>query len=264
MATDVTAAITTRVQNGHLALGIYLIPGFPDWATSLLAVRAAVRLGVDFVEFPVIRDPDWSPRTGSVIAAALRHSLQARVDSVRWSAWAAETPCSVGVVYRSAWPGPQNWRPPLELPDTTGALLLEMSGDDAAYAAATTLPVIATVDGTQAGLTAAERQSLRHGGGFVYAALAQRTGDPGADTLGAAKSAAIQAARPDLPVCCAFGITSADDVMQLRDSRTCDGAIVGTAALLQLADGIDTFTSWLADLLAAARSPARPSPASAS
>lgn len=257
----VTGAIRARIARGQAALGVFLVPGFPDWPTSRAAADAALRLGADFVEYPIITGPDWSSRTGPVIAGALTTALTTPPDDPRWAGWVARNPVRIGVVYGSAWPAPDRWAAPAATHAGCAGLLLEFGAADlAGYAAAAPAPLVATVDATRPELADGERTSLATGGGFVYAALSSRTGVRGelgedARTDAPRKIARARAMRPDLPVCAAFGIESATQVTELRARLGCDGVVVGTAALRALADGLSTFTSWFADLARAAHRP---------
>ncbi|MCK2215430.1 tryptophan synthase subunit alpha [Actinomadura sp. ATCC 31491] len=233
------------------ALGLYLVPGYPDWPTSVAAVRAAVAAGVAFVEFPVIAAPTWSPRTGPVIARALGHLL-AHPDAAGRRDWLAAAGPRVAVVYESAWPAPDQWRIPAE--GAAGLLLEHSAPAPEAWAAAAAGHGAFLVPALRAGapgLTPGERDVLGHGAGFVYLAMGARTGqwDAGPGQV-AAKLAAVAAERPDLPVCCAFGLSSPADLERLPPG--CDGAIVGSAALEHLERGLDRFTGWLHAMLAAA------------
>lgn len=59
----------------------------------------------------------------------------------------------------------------------------------------------------------------------------------------------------DLPVCCGFGIKRQDDIKLLRSIRHCDGIIIGTQALLELSKGIDSFESYVEQVIALSERP---------
>lgn len=246
-----TQAIEDRRASGRRAFGIYLIPGFPDWPTSIAAVGAAAEMGVTFVEFPVISEPGWSDRTGSLIATALGDVLT-RPDRAARRAWLSEVGIGVGIVYRSGWPAPGEWT--MDGEETAGLLLEHDVADIAAYARVADSRgtcLIPAVDATRAGLSHAERMALGVGGGFVYAAMGRRTGFlDAAGAQVAAAAAAVRSERPDLPVCCAFGLSTPEDVK--RVASECDGVVVGSAALESLSRGLDQFRGWLDGMLAAA------------
>jgi len=196
----ITDVIRARAADGQAALGLFLVPGFPDWPTSRAAAGTALRLGADFVEYPVITAPDWSPRTGPVIAGALTRTLATPPDDPRRRSWTAALPAPVGVVYASAWPDPRRWTAPRADRDGCAALLLEFGTTDVAgYARAAAVPLIATIDATRATLDDGERVSLATGGGFVYAALSTRTGTRGTGLPSPEKLARAREVRPDLP-----------------------------------------------------------------
>ena len=150
---------------------------------------------------------------------------------------------------------PDSWR--------TGAsgLLLEPNVPDlAAYAdVAATFgqPLIVTMDATTASLNDEERLSLRTGGGFVYSAMAPHTGTT-ACHVAFEKASEVRTVRPDLPICYAFGVRTAAQVGALRRNPSCDGVIIGTAALEQLQDGTASFERWLTRIVDAARQPRYP------
>lgn len=217
---------------------------------------------MSFVEFPVLARPSWSSGTGSVIARALE---RAAPGLARWSPpladWLAEVECRVGVVYKAAWPASDRWAASPEELRASSCLLLEDDPPDwTAYARQADewgAPLVCAVSGSDAECSDAERAKLAAGGGFVYVSLGQRTGErsAGASAM-SSKVEAIREVRPDLPVCCAFGIREPGDVLEIRDATGCDGVIVGTAALEVLEEGVDRFRVWLGEMLAAASAPA--------
>jgi tryptophan synthase alpha subunit len=245
-----------RAARGELALGIYLVPGFPSWRSSIEALDTCLALGVDFIEYPVGSAADASPRTGEQIGRALAAAQPYHEPDA--AAWLVRAPVRVAVVYRSAWPAPDGWNAPGLLRAGTSGYLFETDPPDLApYARAATAAgaaVIPAVDVTREGLSAAERGALAAGGGFCYAALGPRTGSrtaAGVDLL--RKRAALRAARPELPVCAAFGIKSPADVGELRAASACDGVIIGSEALARLARGAGEFSGWLRDVAAATK-----------
>jgi tryptophan synthase alpha subunit len=245
-----------NTKRGNLAIGMYLIPGFPSWTASMEALRLCVSHGIDFIEFPAISDPKWSPRTGEMIARALRDAEP--YSEAKATEWLLHAPVRVAIVYGSAWPSPATWSAPPPLRAGVSGFLFETDPPDVAdYALAAAedgAVIIPAVDATAAGLSDADRYVISRGGGFVYASMGPKTGARAA-SLGdlARKRAEIQAIRPDLPVCAAFGINKAADVEELRGGDCCDGVIIGTAALAKLDEGMAAFTSWLKEIVAAAK-----------
>ncbi|HEY2667348.1 MAG TPA: tryptophan synthase subunit alpha [Actinomycetota bacterium] len=249
-----TARILAAKAADRLALGLYLIPGQPDWETSLLAARETSARGVDFVEFPIIAGPGWSARTGSAIAGCLSASLPGICS---WSEaveeWLSAIPVGVGVVYASAWPEPDRWMADLRFRDHAAGLLLEPDvGDWNAYAdeaVRQATPLVPTVDGCAECGREAVCDRLVRGSGFAYVSMGTRTGDRSADPrILNRQIAVINACRPELPVCCAFGIRGAADIAALRSLCPCDGVVVGTAAIEELQRGIEPFRRWLGSL----------------
>lgn len=250
---DIIAGNTRR---GELAVGIYLVPGFPSWSASLEALTLCVRHGVDFIEFPAIAEPQWSSRTGSLIARALRDaepgSETQRLD------WLSRAPVRVAIVYGSAWPSPAVWAAPPSMRAGVSGYLFETDPPDvtdyALAAAEDGAVVIPAVDATAAELSDGDRRVLSRGGGFVYASLGPSTGTMAASPADLArKRAQLREFRPELPVCAAFGINEPADVEALRDGGGCDGVVIGTAAVARLEEGTSAFAGWLKGIMAAAK-----------
>jgi tryptophan synthase alpha subunit len=248
--------ISGQARRDRLALGIYLIPGFPDWSTSMEALSLCVSLGVDFIEFSAVSDPRWSPRTGQLVARALRDAKP--YSEAEATAWLLHAPVRVAIVYGNAWPSAAVWTAPSPLRAGVSGYLFERDpADIAPYAAAAAKDgavIIPAVGATTAGLSDTDRFLLASGGGFVYVSLGPATGARAAslDDL-ARKRAEIQSVRPDLPVCAAFGISQPADVKELREGGCCDGVIIGSAALAELDKGIAAFTEWLGEIVIAAK-----------
>ena len=245
-----------NTRRGELAVGIYLVPGFPSWSASLEALRLCVRHDVDFIEFPAISDPRWSPRTGRLIARALTDAEPG--SEAQRIEWLLRAPVRVAIVYGSAWPAPAAWSAPSSLRVGVSGYLFENDPpnitDYALAAAEDGAVVIPAVDATAAGLSDADRRVITRGGGFVYASLGPNTGTRAASLSDLQrKRAEVQAIRPDLPVCAAFGISEPADVDELRGSGGCDGVIIGTAAVAKLEAGTSAFTGWLKGIMAAAK-----------
>lgn len=245
-----------QAARGSLAVGIYLVPGFPDWDTSTEALRLCRGQGVDFIEFPAMCDPRWSPRTGSVVARALRDAEP--YSQARATAWLLHAPVRVAIVYPSAWPSPDVWSAPSPLRDGVCGYLFETDPADVApYALAAAedgAVIIPAVDATAPGLSDGDRRVISHGGGFVYASLGPKTGSRAASPADLRrKQAQVAAVRPDLPVCAAFGISQPADVEELRGTGGCSGVIIGSAALAKLGEGMTAFTGWLKEIVTAAK-----------
>jgi tryptophan synthase alpha subunit len=245
-----------NTKRGSLAVGIYLIPGFPSWSASMEALSLCVSHGVDFIEFPAISDPRWSPRTGQTVARALRNAEP--YSEAEATAWLLRAPVRVAIVYGSAWPSPATWTAPPPLRAGVSGFLFETDPADMAEfalaAADDGAVVIPAVDATTAGLSDADRYVLSRGGGFVYTSMGPNTGARAASLSDLRrKRAEVQSVRPDLPICAAFGINQAADVEELRGCGGCDGVIIGTAALAKLDEGMAAFTGWLKEIVAAAK-----------
>jgi tryptophan synthase alpha subunit len=245
-----------NAKRGRLAVGIYLVPGFPDWSTSMAALSLCVSHDVDFIEFPAISDPRWSPRTGQLIARALRDAEP--YSEAKATAWLLRAPVRVAVVYGSAWPSPATWSAPPPLRAGVSGYLFETDPPDiepyALTAAEDGAVIIPAVGATVAGLPGADRRLICRGGGFVYVSLGPETGSRSASVTDLQrKRAEIQSVRPDLPVCAAFGISEPADVEELRGCGGCDGVIIGSAALAKLEEGMAAFSVWLKEIVTAAK-----------
>jgi tryptophan synthase alpha subunit len=250
---DIIGATTRR---GGLAVGMYLVPGFPSWSASMEALSLCLHHDVDFIEFPAISDPQWSPRTGEVIARALREAEPGSEADL--TAWLLRAPVRVAVVYGSAWPSPATWSASPPLRAGVSAYLFETDppeiADYARAAADDGAVIIPAVDATATGLSEADRRIISCGGGFVYASMGPQTGTRAASPADLRrKRAEIRSVRPDLPVCAAFGISRPADVEELRGGDGCDGVIIGTAALAKLDEGTSAFDGWLKGIMAAAK-----------
>lgn len=254
--TRLSDIIDGNTKRGGLAVGIYLVPGFPSWSASMDALSLCVSHGVDFIEYPAVSEPRWSPRTGQTIVRALRNAEP--YSEAEQLAWLLRAPVRVAIVYESAWPSPAAWSAPPPLRAGVSGYLFETDPADitdyALAAADDGAVIIPAVDASAAGLSDADRYVIRRGGGFVYASLGPETGTRAASLTDLQrKREEVRSVRPDLPVCAAFGINQAADVEQLRDSGGCDGVIIGTAALAKLEEGMAAFTGWLKDIVAAAK-----------
>lgn len=257
-----TAELSDRIaatrDGGKLAFGIYLIPGYPDWESSIAAVREAGRAGVTFVEFPVLGEAGWSGRTGPVIARALTAVADdLRDGSPRFDEWLASIGSGVGIVYGGAWPRPDRWAAPTAALRSSDALLFEDDPPDwvdyAERARSRDVPLVCAVSGSEPECSPDDVQRLNAGGGFVYVSLGSRTGERGASREAMSRKVeAVREVRPDLPVCCAFGIRSPADVREVAGATGCEGVIVGTAALEVLGDGTRPFAGWLGAMMEAA------------
>jgi tryptophan synthase alpha subunit len=257
MTAALRAAAAAPIERNRLGFGLYLVPGYPTWDVSVAAVDAAVAGGIDFVEFPVITGREFSGSTGGAVAdAIITAGEQLDPRSPRLRTWLERVPASVGIVYRSAWPAPDDWRAGTDVLGACSGLLCEHDARPFAGYAETArrrgLPLVPTVRATETGLTTTDTEVLRHGDGFVYLALSAETGRRGDLGEGLDRTMRqVRAVRPDLPVYVAFGIRTPEDVAALA-ARGTDGFIVGSHALTLLGTaGLGAFIGWLEDMLAA-------------
>ncbi|MBO2449485.1 tryptophan synthase subunit alpha [Actinomadura barringtoniae] len=256
--TRLSDVISGHAKRGGLGIGMYLVPGFPDWGTSIEALDLCLSHGVDFIEFPAMAEPRWSPRTGPMLVRALRQAEP--YSEAMATEWLLRAPVRVAVAYGSAWPTPGVWKAPLPLRTGVSGYLFESDPPDLApYAKAAAedgAVIIPAVDATVVDLSEDDRRLLSLGGGFVYASLGPETGKRAASPADLKrKREQIRSVRSDLPVCAAFGISRAADVEELRSGGACDGIIIGSAALARLDEGMAAFSTWLTEIVTAARQP---------
>lgn len=249
----------TRASN-RLALGLFLVPGYPDWPTSRAARDMAQDAGVDFIEYPVCGAGAPSERTGTAVAEALGHlGADAYETSARYIEWINGLQAGVAVVYEAAWPTPKRWTVDVGALAPARALLLEWTpGDLAARAdAARTMakpliPALSAADEIQDTFT--ERLALLRPP-FVYVSLGEKTGHRTASFSDLAGTVArLRAAGCASALFAAFGLGNPQDISSVARAGA-DGAIVGSHALAVLAEGLDPFRKWLRELCAAARQP---------
>jgi Tryptophan synthase alpha chain len=239
-----------RAQS-RLALGLYLIPGFPNREESRFAVRHAVALGVDFIEFPVLGNGRFTSRTGSTIARILREGSIAHDPE-----WLSAVNTGVGVVYDGAWPSPERWDAHEDLLHRAHALLMEADVPDIeAWAGASEAnwgrPVVTTVDARRDMLASLEERRLSSTSPFIYMSLGRRTGERSCNfVMMRRKVLQMRVSGCRTPVCAAFGIRTPRDVAAVRQSG-CDGIIIGSAALEALERGPEFFVRWLGAITAA-------------
>lgn len=253
--------IFSRAQaQKRLALGLYLIPGFPNPKESRLAVRHAVASGVDFIEFPVLGNGGFTSRTGSTIARILSEDRVALDPQ-----WMSEVNTGIGVVYEGAWPSPERWEAHEDLLHRSHALLMEADVSDIeAWASASEAnwgkPVVTTVDARRDMLASLEERCLSRASPFIYMSLGRRTGERCCNfVMMRRKLLQMRVSGCRSPVCAAFGIKTPRDVAAVRRSG-CDGIIIGSAALEALERGLDFFARWLDGIVvgcAAEMEPAR-------
>jgi hypothetical protein len=232
----------------RLALGLYLIPGFPNRTDSRAAINYAVASGVDFIEFPVLGNGGFTARTGSTIARILGESFVAHDPQ-----WLSAVNTGVGVVYDGAWPSPERWGAHHDLLCRSSAFLMEADVPDIeTWATASEKnwgkPVVTTVDACRDMLSSLEERRLSRASALIYMSLGRRTGERSCNAvMMRRKLLQIRVSGCKVPVCAAFGISTPDDVAAVRRAG-CDGLIIGSAALEALERGPDFFAQWLDEI----------------
>jgi hypothetical protein len=234
---------------------MYLIPGFPCWEDSRLALDYAVSAGIDFIEFPVLGTGGFTARTGSTIARIL--GTDAAASGGDLANWLAPVQTGVGVIYDGAWPQPDRWNAHETLLHHSQAFLMEADVPDIEdWAKASRRnwgkPIVTTVDACREALSPLEQRRISRAAGFIYMSLGSKTGERRCDTaMMRSKLLQIRALGCRTPVCAAFGISTADDILSVREAG-CDSVIIGSAALEALERGPQAFARWLEDIVAAA------------
>lgn len=256
MPPTLEARFADAKRSGRLALGIFLVPGYPSWRESQEAVEIAEASGVDFIEYPVMGSGRCSNRTGQGIANALMH---ARADLVHANQatlkWLDQVSIGVGVVYDGAWPEPKVWAADQSFLDHAVALILEPDLDDfdkrTEAAARWGKSLIVTISALGSSLAPDQRLLVKRSTGFVYMSLGGRTGQRscGVSEI-STRLEQIRATGCTTPVCAAFGIRDAADIAEVRRAG-CEGVIIGSAAIEVLERGIATFQRWLVGIRAA-------------
>jgi hypothetical protein len=241
-------------EANRLALGMYLIPGFPNWEDSRLASEYAAAAGVDFIEFPVVGTGGFTARTGSTIARILDAGAGVADDNLL--AWLAPVRTGVGVIYEGAWPEAQNWNAHEALLHHSQAFLMEADVPDIEEWAGASQrnwgkPIVTTVDACREMLSPLEQRRISRSSAFIYMSLGSKTGERRCDTsMMRRKLLQIRALGCRTPVCAAFGISTPEDIWAVREAG-CDGVIIGSAALEALEHGAKSFARWLEEIVSA-------------
>jgi tryptophan synthase alpha chain len=244
-----------RAGTGRLGLVPYLMAGHPDPATTLDTARRLADLGVAALELGI---PSPDPHMdGPVIAEAARQALARGTTVARSLDLAARMAAATDVpvvLMTYAGPllayGPARFALDAAAAGVAGAIVPDMSDDQRR-------PVAACLDAAGVDLVnvvapatpAAEvARACRASKGFVYCALAARTG--ARTTLAPATPAILRRARrhTPLPLVAGFGISRPEHLSALK--RHADAAVVGSAVVGQMASGRDVV-SFVKALLAA-------------
>lgn len=232
-------------------LGLYLIPGFPDWPSSVEALDAAVSIGVDFIEYPVISEKRFSTSTGSLIAGILHRSDAYEAGSrPALRAWLDRISTGVGVVYRGAWPDARRWSADRCLAERASAFVFEYDPvDREAYRSACRERGASLIQTIRCVARSTDAPVPEPESAFTYMSLGDRTGSRAADAHQISERCARwRLAGAVSPIYGAFGLKTAEDVRDVV-AAGCDGVIVGSAALEQLSAGVAPFRSWLKTLV---------------
>lgn len=242
----------------QLALGVFLVPGYPDWPTSFAARDMTQEAGVDFIEYPVVGPGNPSDRTGAAVTTALAHlGADGRQCSTRYIDWISGLQTGVAVVYEAAWPAATHWNVGKEALKPAHALLLEWNARDitarARLAQQLSKPVIPALRaGCENEMEVAEAL-LSQNPPFVYLSLGEQTGMRSTSFDGLACTVAqLRATGCSRFLCAAFGLGDPNDMHAVAETGA-DGAIIGSYALTTLSKGLNEFRKWLDELTAASK-----------
>ncbi len=232
-------------RSGRGALLPYLTAGFPDLEATAELIRRADALGSAVIEIGIPYSD--SIADGPVIQSSFTHVLArgqtvadvfGLVGRVR-----PEVNCAIvamvsySVVHRT---GLQMFMDQAAGSSFDGVILpdvpLEESAPTSAAAAAASLGYIGLVSPTA---SAARRAAVaRQSTGFIYQiAVAGTTGERTAISSALPEVVGELRSLSDLPVCVGFGISNAQHVRAVCEYA--DGAVVGSAIVRRVADGIN-------------------------
>lgn len=265
--------ITERLSRSrpHGALMPYFTCGFPDVAATGAFVRRADALGVPVVELGVPFSD--SIADGRVIqssfhaALAQGHRLEHALDLISelrpTVQCAIVTMLSYSIVFKF---GLERFMTSAARAGVDGVILPDVPVEESLPASRSAANAGLDYIGLVAPTTSPARRKLtaEHSSGFVYQiATAGTTGERGtlADTL-KTETTALRSMTP-LPICTGFGVSTAEHVWEV--CRVSDGAIVGSALVRRIQEGIDaghdrdalgdTVQEALEALLAGTRAP---------
>ena len=242
---------------GRLGLVPYLMAGHPSPATKLDTARRLADLGVAALELGI---PSPDPHLdGPVIAEAGRRALATGTTVASSLALASRIAAATDVpvvLMTYAGPllayGPARFALDSAAAGVAGAIVPDLAEGHRG-------PIVACLDAAgvdpvsvvaPASPAAEVARACRASRGFVYCALAARTG--GRATLAAATPSILRRARrhTPLPLVAGFGISRPEHLAGLHGHA--DAAVVGSAVVAQVAAGQDVV-SYVKALLAACR-----------
>lgn len=241
--TTITRRIEEQRLRGWLPLIAFHIPGFPDPATALGALDLQDRYDVAVYEVGTPTRGKRSWQANSIISEALDAG---RVDDL--VTYRERSPV-LAIVYEGFAVDPDHLT---RLKDIADAVIWEWGEpglDLARRAEAIDLPVTVAVNVTAgpAHLIAAAHRAR----GLLYVSMGPRTGER--HPWPCIRAASNHLRDVAVPVCFGFGVANADDIKMLRDLPRCDGAVVGTALLRALRQGLGAYERCLAELMNASR-----------
>lgn len=247
-------AIVEARMAGRLAFIPFVIPGFPDLRTSIRALDFLRDVSVTAFETATPTEHGWSEETNPTIRDALRIaaaqgiSMAVVVERIR-----AYRP-NILVTYQ-----------PVISSDVVSfiraisnrvdGVLLEWDAtteEEVKFADDHGVDVIQAISLEMSPQEVERRARLSRG--FVYLTVAKTTGGTIFQVDAIEKAMAQVRECTPVPICCAFGVDTPAKIRMLAGTGMCDGVIVGTALLRELAVGFDRFADLARRLVAAAKS----------
>jgi tryptophan synthase alpha chain len=242
---DLQTAFARATSTGHKALLPFITAGCPDIDTTLAILRridpshcACAEIGFPFTDpiadGPVIQTSFTRALAGGFTTDAFLPALGAARPDIRVPLVAM---VSYSIVYRR---GVKAFMAALRTAGVDGVIIpdlaLEEAGDVADVARATQCSLIMIATPTS---TADRRARIAElSDPFIYyQSLAGVTGERRALSADLATQVADLRTLTDKPICVGFGISTADHVREV--CAVADGAIVGSALVRHVLDGID-------------------------
>jgi tryptophan synthase alpha chain len=250
-------ATSIRASNlaGKLGLGLYIVPGYPDWKSSLFAVKKCTELSINFVEFPILgSSAQYSQRTGTTLSRALDHVASSQAKNL-WeiARFLDHAERLVGIVYGCVWDDPQVWNAPTEYLNKSEALLLEGVLNAApgrrVFLQYWSCALVKAVSATQSLDAPTDLADVSLAEEFIYLSLGRATGRRDASEEDVFRMVqTINDVNPSTPICAAFGLSKPAHVQQLKKTGI-DGVIIGSAAIQKLEEGRRSFAEWLESIV---------------
>lgn len=251
----ITKKFNDLQQQKRKALIGFISAGDPDYATSLVLIKAMIDNGIDILELGIpFSDPTAD---GAVIQAASQRSLKngftlrkvfAMITEIRQY---AEIPIIIFSYYNPVMQlGGRNFYDLAMQSGADGALIVDLPIDEANEL--TEQFPDANLDLIRLVAPTSPKERMRYiaenSAGFIY--LISQTGVTGKSNADHKEVAALVKelkAATDVPICVGFGISNADDVRVM--SAISDGVIIGSAFERVIAENLGQKAEVIAEKL---------------